>query len=64
MEANRDWIVQKMNEGAQIVDYGPSPDYPNYPNISSDYYGMEINEITTRGYPTINVWDGGPPTWW
>jgi hypothetical protein len=40
-----------MDEGCTIYDCGPVPGRANYPNPTSEYYQMELNEIAKRGYP-------------
>jgi hypothetical protein len=44
-----------MDEGCTIYDCGPAPGRANYPNPTSEYYQMELNEIDKRGYPTIPI---------
>ena len=57
MKENRVWINTRMNEGYTIVDLGPSPAKPNYPYISSPYYGMEQAEMAGRGYSNwLPIW--------
>jgi hypothetical protein len=51
MENNRKWINDRMDEGCTIINCGPAPGRPNYPNPSSEYYQMELDEIAKRGYP-------------
>jgi RHS repeat-associated protein len=55
MENNRQWINDRMDEGCTIYDCGPAPGRANYPNPTSEYYQMELNEIAKRGYPTIPI---------
>ncbi len=47
---NKAWINQKMDQGLQILDCGAAPGRANYPEPTSDFYGMERNEIQSRGY--------------
>ncbi len=51
MENNRKWINDRMDEGCTIINCGPAPGRANYPNPTSDYYKMELDEIARRGYP-------------
>jgi hypothetical protein len=51
----RDWINKQMDDGREIHDCGPSPANPNYPGISSPWYGIEKAEIAIRIYPVIPV---------
>jgi len=59
MANNRAWINEVMNQGKRIIDIGPSSwpreRYPKYPDPSSDFYIMELDEIGKRGYPTYKV---------
>jgi len=50
MQNNRDWINQMMDEGCTILDCGAAPGRANYPNPTSPYYQMELDEILGRGY--------------
>ena len=50
MENNRQWIRDRMDEGCRILDCGPAPGRTNYPNPTSPYYQMELDEIFKRGY--------------
>ncbi|MDO1530470.1 RHS repeat-associated core domain-containing protein [Fulvimonas sp. R45] len=50
MQNNRDWINQKMDEGCTILDCGAAPGRTNYPNPTSPYYQMELDQIMSRGY--------------
>jgi len=50
-----DWINKQMDDGRTIHDCGPSPAYPNFPEISSKWYGIERAAIASRNYPTISV---------
>jgi len=58
MENNRKWINDRMDDGCTIYDCGAAPGRANYPNPTSPYYQMELDEIAKRGYPT--TWVGGP----
>ena len=58
MENNRKWINDRMDEGCTIYDCGAAPGRANYPNPTSPYYQMELDEIAKRGYTT--TWVGGP----
>lgn len=49
MENNRQWINDRMDEGCRILDCGPAPGRSNYPNPTSRYYQMELDEIFKRG---------------
>lgn len=51
----RDWINKQMDDGRVIHDCGPSPDNPNYPGISSPWYGIEKGETAGRNYSLIPV---------
>jgi RHS repeat-associated protein len=51
MENNRKWINDRMDEGCTIINCGPAPGRANYPNPTSPYYQMELDEIAKRGYP-------------
>jgi len=53
MSANRAWINGCMDEGCTIIDIGPAPNnpgYPNYPYISSPFYAMEQVDLAGRNY--------------
>jgi hypothetical protein len=54
-QMQRDWINKQMDDGRVIHDCGPSSAYPNYPEISSPWYGIEKAEIALRNYPVIPV---------
>ena len=47
------FINEKMDQGYTIIDIGPSPNYDNYPNITSIYYATEITHIANRNGPMI-----------
>src|SRR5262249_33469142 len=51
----RDWINKMMDDGRVLHDCGPSPSNPNFPGISSPWYGIEHGEIGARNYPTTPV---------
>jgi len=51
MQNNKDWINQKMDEGCTILDCGAAPGRANFPNATSPYYQMELDQIGQRGYP-------------
>jgi hypothetical protein len=55
MDKNREWINERMDEGCTIYDCGASPDQVGYPEPTSPYYRMELDEIAKRGYPTIPI---------
>jgi hypothetical protein len=55
MENNRQWINDRMDEGCTIYNCGPAPGRANYPNPTSPYYQMELDEIAKRNYPIIEV---------
>jgi hypothetical protein len=59
MENNRQWINDRMDEGCTIYDCGARPGADNYPNPTSEYYQMELNEIAKRGYPVIELGGSG-----
>jgi RHS repeat-associated protein len=50
MENNRRWINDRMEEGCTIIDCGPAPGRANFPDATSPYYQMELNEIAARDY--------------
>ena len=52
MDANRKWINDRMDEGCTIINCGPAPGRANYPDPTSPYYQMELDEIARRNYPT------------
>lgn len=39
-----------MNQGRGIIDVGPAPGRANFPEVTSDFYAMERDEIMRRGY--------------
>jgi protein tyrosine phosphatase len=47
------FINEKMDQGLTIVDIGPSPNYKQYPNITSTYYAAEITHIANRYGPMV-----------
>ena len=51
MQNNQDWINQKMDQGCMILDCGAAPGRANYPNPTSPYYQMELDQIAQRNYP-------------
>jgi hypothetical protein len=51
MANNKHWINDRMDEGCTIIDCGASPLRDNYPNPTSDYYKMELDQIAARQYP-------------
>lgn len=51
MKNNRDWIRKQMDDGCTIYDCGPAPGRSNFPNPTSPYYQMELDEIGLRNYP-------------
>jgi hypothetical protein len=51
MPHNRTWINEQMDRGCTIIDCGAAPGRANYPNPTSRYYQMELDEIARRGYP-------------
>lgn len=59
MPRNRDWINQKMDEGCLIIDCGPAPGRTNFPDPTSPYYKMELEEIAKRGYDRYQPPGGG-----
>jgi RHS repeat-associated protein len=50
MSHNRYWINEQMNQGRGIIDVGPAPGRANFPEVTSDFYAMERDEIMRRGY--------------
>lgn len=44
-----------MDDGRELHDCGPSPNNPDYPGISSPWYGVEKGEIAARNYPVTPV---------
>lgn len=50
MSANRKWINDRMDEGCLICDIGPAPGRANFPEPTSPFYRMELDEIARRGY--------------
>ena len=55
MQNNENWINQVMDEGCKILDGGPEPGRPNFPEPTSPYYEKELEQIVKRGYPTTPV---------
>jgi hypothetical protein len=51
MENNREWIKAQMEDGCLIIDCGPAPGRALYPNPTSEYYQMELDEIGKAEYP-------------
>ncbi len=51
MAHNGAWINQKMDEGCTIIDCGPAPGRDKFPEVTSPYYQMELDEIARRDYP-------------
>ena len=47
---NKNWINDKMDAGYKIYDVGPAPGRAMYPEATSKFYRMEIEEIANRGY--------------
>ncbi len=50
MENNRRWINQQMDDSRHIIDIGPEPGRPRFPEPTSRYYEMERGEILRRDY--------------
>lgn len=50
LEHNRQMIRAAMEEGRQIIDIGPNPTRPNYPDPTSPNYAMELQEIARARY--------------
>jgi hypothetical protein len=55
MENNRQWINDRMDEGCTNLRLRAAPGRVNYPDPTSPYYQMELDEIAKRGYPTTPV---------
>jgi hypothetical protein len=55
MKNNRQWINDRLDEGRTVYDCGPAPGRANYPDPTSEYYQMELNEIAKEGYPAIPI---------
>lgn len=55
MDNNRDWLNDRMDEGCTIYNCGPAPGRSNYPDATSEYYQMELDEIAKRNYPMIEI---------
>lgn len=55
MQNNKDWINQKMDQGCTIIDCGAAPGRTNFPNATSPYYQMELDQILQRGYPVQKI---------
>jgi hypothetical protein len=53
---NWNWIQGAMDQGRRIVDRGPAPGNPRFPNITSDAYSIELHAIESRGYPNVEKW--------
>jgi RHS repeat-associated protein len=51
MQNNKDWINQKMDDGCTILDCGAAPGRTNFPDATSPYYQMELQQIQQRTYP-------------
>jgi hypothetical protein len=57
MKNNRDWIRKQMDDGCFIYDSGPAPGRSNFPNPTSPYYQMELEQIGLRNYPFfVRIW--------
>lgn len=50
MENNRKWINQQMDDSRHIIDIGPEPGRPGFPEPTSRYFDMERREILRRQY--------------
>jgi hypothetical protein len=50
MQNNQNWINQQMNSRCMILDCGAAPGRTNFPNATSPYYQMELDQIQQRGY--------------
>jgi hypothetical protein len=55
MPNNRAWINDRMDEGCLIYNCGPAPGRANYPNPTSEYYMMQLDEIAKRDYPMFEI---------
>ena len=52
-QANSDWINARIDAGDTIYDIGPDPNNPYYPQITSDYYQIEVDAIDERNYSNV-----------
>jgi hypothetical protein len=52
---NRIWINEVMDDECKILDGGPATGRTNFPDPTSPYYIMELQQIEERGYPTTPV---------
>jgi RHS repeat-associated protein len=59
MEHNRHWIVAMMADHRLIIDIGPAKGRPEYPEVSSPYYAMELEMTAAYPLKTRMFWDGG-----
>jgi RHS repeat-associated protein len=50
MAHNRYWVNEVMNEGRGVIDIGPASGRANFPEPTSDWFGMERDQIMQRGY--------------
>lgn len=48
---NRNWINSAMDEGREIFDREPARDRANFPSPTSEFYMIELDEISARNYP-------------
>jgi hypothetical protein len=55
MDNNRQWINDRMDEGCTIYNCGPAPGRSNYPDPTSPYFKMELDEIAKRNYPMTEI---------
>lgn len=55
MSHNLLWINGVMDRHGMIINIGPQPGRELYPNPTSPYYRMELEQIRIRNYPITNI---------
>src|SRR3990167_9184196 len=50
MTNNQNWINKMMDLNYKIIDVGPEPGRVLYPQPTSDFYKMELDEVSKREY--------------
>lgn len=48
---NRYWINEMMNQGRGIIDTGAAPGRTNFPDPTSPWFSMELDQVAQRSYP-------------